>query len=278
MGWPVTSESITLMGTKRAVFQRILVRKTGLGECSKPGGGGRSKGWGQIESTEFQAGVWPALLLPKLGRLLRNAPESDSKEAASLYWLLSLYSPASADQIDWSGGNYSLVSRGGRVESHSGHGAAKKTVRLVNEGCVLASPEEPIGVAVDVAPDGFAHPVYRSGLALALRLPVVEVQPQDKTSVEEPSTVEAVMEEEPAKTEPVEPSPAPVAETPAAEEPAHVGRFPEPAVEEPAPTPPAEEPSPAEHPVEEPAPVQHPVEEPPPVESPKHEEEPPHEL
>ena len=53
----------------------------------------------------------------------------------------------------------------------------KKTVRMVSEGCVLASHIEPVGAAVDVAPDGFAHPVYRSGLALSLRLPVVEIKP-----------------------------------------------------------------------------------------------------
>ncbi len=76
-------------------------------------GGGRSKGLGQIESIEFQPGNWPGLLLPKLGRLLRNTPESDPKETASLFWLLSLYSPASSDKVDWSGGNYSLVARGG---------------------------------------------------------------------------------------------------------------------------------------------------------------------
>jgi hypothetical protein len=132
-------------------------------------------------------------LLPKLGRFLRNAPPSALENgSAALYWLLSLYSPAAADKIDWSGGNYSLTLRGGRVESHSGPGAAKKDVRMVNEGCVLAAGEEPVGAAVDVAPEGFAHPVYRSGLAMALRLPVVEVQSKP---IEEPSTEEAVVEE-----------------------------------------------------------------------------------
>ncbi len=224
-------------------------------------GGGRSKGWGQTQTAEFQAGAWPALLLPKLGRLLRNSPAAASQENGGLFWLLSLYSPATADKVDWSGGNYSLSARGGRVESHAGQGAPKKVVRMVNEGCVLASPEEPVGAAVDVAPDGFAHPVYRSGLALSLRLPVVEIQPQEKLPVEEPSTAEAVIEEEPAAPE------AAVVETVETVEPIeeikpHIE--PPSDYEPPEPTPPPIEEPPSEVPT-------HPAEEPP-------SEEPPHEL
>jgi CRISPR type III-A-associated RAMP protein Csm4 len=159
-------------------------------------GGGRSKGWGQTQAAEFHAGPWPGILLPKLGRLLRNAPPAAAGESSGLYWLLSLYSPAAADKVDWSGGNYSLATRGGRVESNFGPGAVKKTVRMVTEGCVVSAAREPVGAAVDVSPDGFAHPVYCSGLALALRLPVVEVQ---QKAVEEPSTEEAVTEEIPAR-------------------------------------------------------------------------------
>jgi CRISPR type III-A-associated RAMP protein Csm4 len=168
-------------------------------------GGGRGKGWGQTQAAEFQAGAWPALLLPKLGRLLRNAPPSAS-DAGGLFWLLSLYSPAPGDKVDWAGGNYSLSARGGRIESRAASGGMKKTVRMVDEGCVLASPEEPVGVAVDVAPDGFAHPVYRSGLALALRLPVVEVQTHPEMAAEEASTADAGIEDlvEPEPLLPVE--------------------------------------------------------------------------
>jgi CRISPR type III-A-associated RAMP protein Csm4 len=182
-------------------------------------GGGRSRGWGQTQAAEFQAGSWPGILLPKLGRFLRNTPQIGVENGAgSLYWLLSLYSPSAADKVDWAGGNYSLAARGGRVESSLGQGTPKKNVRMVSEGCVLAAGEEPVGAAVDVAPDGFVHPVYRSGLALALRLPVVEAQ---QKAVEEPSTEEAVVEELP--TEELIPPPAePVAETiePPADEPA----------------------------------------------------------
>jgi CRISPR type III-A-associated RAMP protein Csm4 len=212
--------------------------------CDSGFGGGRSRGWGQTETAEFQTGSWPGILLPKLGRFLRNTPVESN--GGALYWLLSLYSPASADTVDWGGGNYSLALRGGRVESNSGQGAAKKSVRMVSEGCVLAATNEPVGAAMDVAPDGFAHPVYRSGLALALRLPVVEVQ---QKPVEEPSTEEAVIEE-------AAPEPSPEIREP--EEPVS----PAPPVEEPAPPPPPEQEPPSEEP---------------PQEEPPH-TEPPHEL
>jgi hypothetical protein len=42
---------------------------------------------------------------------------------------------------------------------------------MISEGSVIAARAEPTGTAVDVAPDGFPHPVYRSGFALALKLP-----------------------------------------------------------------------------------------------------------
>jgi hypothetical protein len=42
---------------------------------------------------------------------------------------------------------------------------------MIAEGSVVAATGEPVGAAVNVAPDGFEHPVYRSGLALALKLP-----------------------------------------------------------------------------------------------------------
>jgi len=199
-------------------------------------GGGRGKGWGQTQAAEFQAGSWPGLLLPKLGRFLRNSQEQEANSA--LYWLLSLYSPAASDKIDWAGGDYSLTLRGGRVESNSGQGGGvKKNVRMVNEGCVLASAAEPVGSAVDVAPDGFAHPVYRSGLALALRLPVVEIRPQEQRPVEEPATEEAVIEDLPLAEEAAEPE-APVEPEVPAE--------PEIPVEEPGPPPPPQEEPPHE--------------------------------
>jgi CRISPR type III-A-associated RAMP protein Csm4 len=192
-------------------------------------GGGRSKGWGQTQTAEFHSGSWPALVLPKLGRHLRSAPAVQTEETPGLFWLLSLYSPALADKVDWSGGNYSLAVRGGRVESLSGQGAVKKVVRMVNEGCVLASHEEPAGAALDVAPDGFAHPVYRSGLALTLRLPVVEVQPQEKIVEEESFVPEPLIDDEP-------PAPSVPKESVPAEAPAETAEAPVETVETPVET------------------------------------------
>lgn len=135
-------------------------------------GAHRTRGWGQTEEPRFEQGEWPALLFPKLGRNLGNGSHTaDQNDGVSLYWLLSLYSPSAIDTIDWSGGNYEPTLRGGRVEGAVGSGVEKKPVRMISEGSVLAAPTEPAGVAVDVAPDAFAHPVYRSGLALALKLP-----------------------------------------------------------------------------------------------------------
>jgi hypothetical protein len=151
---------------------------------------------------------------------------------------------------------------------------------MVSEGCVLAAGDEPVGVAVDVAPDGFAHPVYRSGLALALRLPVVEVQ---QKPIEEPSTEEAVIEQfvEPTVHEPETPMEPPAAveepapPSPPEQEPPTIEQAAEPAV----PGPEIREPeAPVEPPpaIEEPTPPSPPEQEPP-LESPPLEEL-PHEV
>ncbi|HEY2842152.1 MAG TPA: hypothetical protein VGJ09_00820, partial [Bryobacteraceae bacterium] len=150
-------------------------------------GARRTSGWGQATAPEFQHGAWPTLLVPKLGRGSKNGSQSaNGKSEASLYWLLSLYSPSSAESVDWTAGAYEPILRGGRIESNFGSGAEKKPVRMIAEGSVLAARSEPIGVAVDVAPDGFAHPVYRSGLALALKLPAL-----DEVALEGPVEVPA---------------------------------------------------------------------------------------
>lgn len=121
-------------------------------------GGERSRGWGRFE-TSFREG--------DLGRLL--LPKAASREATAepVWWLLSLYSPAAADPIEWDRGDYALVTRSGRAES----GAIKRSARMVTEGSVLKSAVEPKGAAVDVAPAGFEHPVWRSGFAVALPVP-----------------------------------------------------------------------------------------------------------
>ena len=48
----------------------------------------------------------------------------------------------------------------------------KKNTRMVAEGSVLVSSARPEGAAANVAPEGFAHPVYRAGFALSLPVPL----------------------------------------------------------------------------------------------------------
>jgi CRISPR type III-A-associated RAMP protein Csm4 len=170
-------------------------------------GGKRSSGWGQTEPPEFQEGSWPGLLFPKLVRALAKAsPDADIDSAGPPHhWLLSLFSPAEGDRIDWSNGEYRVVVRGGYVEGASD--STKKQVRMIAEGSVLSSPEDLIGSAVDVAPEGFAHPVYRSGLALSLRLPTLnlvepEAVPSELDEILSELEVAAAAEEPPV--EPVE--------------------------------------------------------------------------
>jgi hypothetical protein len=87
------------------------------------------------------------------------------------HWLLSLFTPSAADTIDWARGNYSVMARGGRVDSPAGSGELKKQIQMIGEGSVLIAERPPLGAAPDVAPDGFAHPVFRAGFALAIPLP-----------------------------------------------------------------------------------------------------------
>lgn len=119
-------------------------------------GGGRSKGWGRAQMPEVTEGELPQLLL-------------NPGEEAGAYWLLSVFHPSAADPIDWQHGNYSLTTRGGRVERR---GDAKKPTRMLAEGSVVVSAHAPVGTASDVAPENFDHPVYRSGFALAIPVPL----------------------------------------------------------------------------------------------------------
>jgi CRISPR type III-A-associated RAMP protein Csm4 len=87
------------------------------------------------------------------------------------HWLLSLFTPAPEDSVDWGRGNYVVLARSGRVDSPAGSGELKKEIQMVAEGSVLCAAAPPRGAAADVAPDGFAHPVFRAGFALAIPLP-----------------------------------------------------------------------------------------------------------
>jgi len=123
--------------------------------CDSGFGGKRSQGWGRAEMPEIsQGGI----------QVHGNGGENHA------YWLLSLFHPAASDAVEWSQGNYALTTRGGRVESDERWGDYKKQTRMVAEGSVLVASAEPRGSAADVAPEGFPHPVYRSGFALAIRI------------------------------------------------------------------------------------------------------------
>jgi CRISPR/Cas system CSM-associated protein Csm4 (group 5 of RAMP superfamily) len=168
-------------------------------------GGERSRGWGRAGSPQFS----------DASSLFGNGGSNGT------WWLLSLYSPGETDVVDWSRGEYSTATRGGWTDSPSGAGP-KKQVRMIEEGSVLSAGELR-GRAVDVAPDGFAHPVYRAGFALAVPVPNVrqalppaeepEVEPAgaeglaaEVLSPDREEGVAAVGPDEPAASAPEEPA------------------------------------------------------------------------
>jgi CRISPR type III-A-associated RAMP protein Csm4 len=141
-------------------------------------GGERSRGWGRSEAPEFTYGSLPDLILSPVAAA-ETPPEPGAENfwaepsAVQAYWLLSLFAPGSGDAIDWERGVYDLVARGGRVESPARSGDSKKLFNMVSEGSVLFASGNLRGAAADVAPDGFPHPVYRAGFAVAIPIPQV---------------------------------------------------------------------------------------------------------
>jgi CRISPR type III-A-associated RAMP protein Csm4 len=258
-------------------------------------GGGRSKGWGQVQTPEFETGAWPALILPKVARVSKN--DSHEEQTARSYWLMSLYSPSVNESVNWSRGQYELTVRNGRVDGSSG--ALKKSVRMVVEGCILETTAEPVGTAVDVAPAGFAHPVYRSGIALSLLIPPIEARkaieeivPPELEATPFPFPTEAISAPEISAPEIVEPeivepelAPEPIKEPETTPEPPLTEQEPKPeaasASEPPAQAllavaseAPAADPDPPPPPVHEPEPAPVPVTEPEPESTPSPEPEP----
>jgi CRISPR type III-A-associated RAMP protein Csm4 len=138
-------------GDVRAAFR--LLADSGFG-------GRRSHGWGRAEEPEFTEGTLPDMILS-----FEGAPVMDS------WWLLSVFNPASSDEVNWDAGNYSAIERGGRIDSPVRSGELKKQLPMLAEGSVIVSAELPRGHAPDVAPDGFPHPVYRAGFAVAIPIP-----------------------------------------------------------------------------------------------------------
>ncbi len=121
-------------------------------------GGEKSRGWGRAAEPEFTDA---SSLFPGEGH-------------PGAWWMLSLYSPHAEDSVDWSRGDYAAVTRAGWTDSAAGS-VRKKNVNMIAEGSVLMAPSLR-GRAVDVAPDGFPHPAWRAGFALAVPVPLeVEV-------------------------------------------------------------------------------------------------------
>lgn len=134
-------------------------------------GGRRTLGWGHSEDPKFTEGTVPDLILPTLAQAV-PVPEGIPKPPSeTVYWLLSLFSPAAEDTVDWQRGDYALLTRAGRTGSAVSRVALKKLTRMVAEGSVLYSQTAVTGAAHDVAPDGFPHPVYRAGFAVAIPIP-----------------------------------------------------------------------------------------------------------
>jgi len=137
-------------------------------------GGERSQGFGHSQTPQFQDCRLPDLILRQSNAPKEPAPEEAEQPPAAAetaWWLLSLFSPGASDEIDWNGGSYSVVTRGGRIESNARWGAQKRLVRMISEGSVLRATAAPSGAAPNVAPDDFPHPVFRSGHAVSIAIP-----------------------------------------------------------------------------------------------------------
>jgi CRISPR type III-A-associated RAMP protein Csm4 len=117
-------------------------------------GGERSRGWGRAAEPEFSDA----------------SPLFAGEGHAGAWWMLSLYSPHADDAVDWSRGDYISTTRAGWTDSAAGS-VKKKHVRMIEEGSVLMAPALR-GRAVDVAPEGFPHPAWRAGFALAVPVPL----------------------------------------------------------------------------------------------------------
>jgi len=122
-------------------------------------GGEKSRGWGRSSEPIFSTAT---ALFP-------------DQTPNGTWWLLGLFSPAAEDQIDWTKSEHSITIRGGWTDSPQASGP-KKQLRMIEEGAVLTAFSL-TGRAVDVAPDGFPHPVYRNGQPIAVPVPTAKPEP-----------------------------------------------------------------------------------------------------
>jgi CRISPR type III-A-associated RAMP protein Csm4 len=154
-------------------------------------GGERSRGWGRSETPEWSP--WNSSILKPLpdgrGSEVPHTDSSDAEPDASgaeptrareqavtaatdqAYWLLSLYLPGAEDAVDWKRGSYSTITRLGRIESSAHWGEPKNATLMISEGSVLVAGGDLSGAAHNIAPEGFPHPVYRAGFAVAIPIP-----------------------------------------------------------------------------------------------------------
>jgi CRISPR type III-A-associated RAMP protein Csm4 len=150
-GWWGLMENVDELWLERVKSALRLLADSGFG-------GERSRGWGRAAEPEFSDAT----------------PLFNGEGHAGAWWMLSLYSPHADDAIDWSRGDYASTTRAGWTDSVAGS-VKKKHVRMIEEGSVLMAPALR-GRAVDVAPEGFPHPAWRAGFALAVPVPIeVEV-------------------------------------------------------------------------------------------------------
>lgn len=198
-------------------------------------GGGRSRGWGRSEEPRFET--------LDMSQMLTGAPVADASGTA--WWLLSLYSPADNDSVDWKRGNYDVCVRAGRTEIPANWGDLKPALRMVSEGSVLLSGSSPAGVARALPSAEIPHPVYRSGIALAVQIPWKASRrmpwTMEETIVPQAETMQDVPGEEPVREPPQQ---EPTGEAPPEQDP--------PVEEPPVTEPPEVDPVPAEPPVQEP--------------------------
>lgn len=124
-------------------------------------GGMRSRGYGRSRMPDFQRGLLPELLFG----------EGAAVQPGKAWWMLSLYSPAEADTVEWASGDYQTVVRLGRTYGAQASGEVKRASRMISEGSVVIAGQSPVGCARDVGPEGSPHPVYRAGYAVALPIP-----------------------------------------------------------------------------------------------------------
>jgi CRISPR-associated protein Csm4 len=114
-------------------------------------GGDRTVGKGQFHPPDFQS-------------LSLTAPADATHSVA-----LSLYYPRPEEISGLSEAYYDLLDRRGYIFSPAGQSIRRRPTRFFAEGSVFPVPPPRTGLLVDVTPSTpFPHPVYRSGLLMAV--------------------------------------------------------------------------------------------------------------